>query len=152
MSLSKRSGNISWIFLKSLSTWVKGQPMKKSKYPSPPSFLHDELIGLLGWLRRSLIRLFLILSDFKAFYAKRHLFLIFIRVFWTWLFKIYSKINLLALVWLELARLVIFLGLLACFTLVWFGWFGCLSWFYLLCCTWLAWFALLCNDMRCLTW
>ena len=32
--------------------------------------------------------------------------------------------NLLALVWFELARLVIFLDLLACFTLVWFGWFG----------------------------
>ena len=34
--------------------------------------------------------------------------------------------NLLALVWLQRARLVFFLGLLGSVTLVWFGLFGCL--------------------------
>ena len=71
--------------------------------------------------------------------------------------------NLLALVWLELARLVFFLGLLACFTLVWFGSlvaclaFVCFAVLCLICfallawCSFLAWFSLLRNDVRCLT-
>ena len=33
--------------------------------------------------------------------------------------------NLLAVGWLELASLVIFLSLLACFTMVWFGCLSC---------------------------
>ena len=50
--------------------------------------------------------------------------------------------NLLALVFLELARRVRFPRLHACFTLVWFVWSGSLFCFYLLCCTLLACFAL----------
>ena len=41
--------------------------------------------------------------------------------------------NLIALDWLELASRVLFLDLLACSTLVWFGWFGSLFCFCLLC-------------------
>ena len=55
----------------------------------------------------------------------------------------FQVFNLLALVCLELARVVLFLGLLAHFTLVWFGWFGSLFCFCLLCCAMLAHFALL---------
>ena len=51
--------------------------------------------------------------------------------------------NSIPLVWLELARLVFLLGLLACFTSVLFGWFGCLFYFCLFCCALLAGFALL---------
>ena len=39
---------------------------------------------------------------------------------------------------------MLFLGLLVCFTLVWFGWFGGLFCLCLLCCALLSCFALLC--------
>ena len=56
--------------------------------------------------------------------------------------------NSLTLVCLELAMLVLFLGLLACYTLIWFGCFSCFFVHFavlacLLCFALLAWFALL---------
>ena len=55
--------------------------------------------------------------------------------------------NLLALVWLELARHVFFLGLLA-----WLGLVACFALLFPLCCGLLARFASLWSDIQCLSW
>ena len=60
--------------------------------------------------------------------------------------------TLLTMVCLKLARVELFLGLLAHFALVWFGCFGSLICFCLLCCAMLAYFALLARfNLFCFT-